>query len=106
MYEPNYYDQIIVVALAADAAGDVSGESIRNNLAKVAGPPGTEVHSYAEGAKELAAGNDIDYVGASGPIDFNQFGNVISYYAEVTPKDGQWTVVRTIELDGNLRAAE
>lgn len=106
MYEPNYYDQIILFALAAAAAGDNSGEAIRNNLAKVSGPPGVEVSSYADGVRELAAGNDIDYTGASGPIDFNEFGNVVSFYAEVSPKAGQWSEVRTIELNTALRQAE
>jgi ABC-type branched-subunit amino acid transport system substrate-binding protein len=106
MYEPNYYDQIILLALAATAAGENTGEGMRNNLGKVSGPPGVQVTSFADGVKELKAGHDIDYVGASGPIDFNEFGNVDSHYSEVTPKGGSWTEVKTITLDTELRPAD
>ena len=103
MYEPNYYDQIIVLALAAVAGGANDGETIRNNLVTVANPPGRIVYSFAEGAKVLKSGGDIDYNGSSGSIDFNRFGNVSSFYGEVTPKDGSWNEVRAVELKSDLR---
>ena len=103
MYEPNYYDQIIVLALAAVAGGANDGETIRNNLVTVANPPGKIVYSFAEGAKVLKSGGDIDYNGSSGSIDFNRFGNVSSFYGEVTPKDGSWIEVRAVELKSDLR---
>lgn len=103
MYEPNYYDQIILLALAATAAGETTGEAIRSRLVEVSGPDGTSVSSYADGVRELKAGNDIDYDGASGPINFNEKGNVVSQYSEVTPREGAWVEVQKIELDPNLR---
>ena len=103
MYEPNYYDQIIVLALAAVAGGANDGETIRNNLVSIANPPGKIVYSFAEGAKILRSGGDIDYNGSSGSIDFNRFGNVSSFYGEVTPKDGSWHEVRAVELKSDLR---
>lgn len=103
MYEPNYYDQIILLALAATAAGQESGEAIRGKLADVSGPDGEKVTSYADGVRGLKAGKGVDYEGASGAIDFNEFGNVISRYSEVTPKNGAWTEVSAVELDPALR---
>ena len=103
MYEPNYYDQIIVLALAAVAAGSNDGESIRNHLAKVSNLPGDVVHSFADGAAARKNGGDIGYYGASGSIDFNDYGNVSSFYGEVTPRDGTWVEVRSVELDPTLR---
>ena len=102
MYEPNYYDQIILLALAA-TAGDVSGQGIRDNLVNVSGPEGEKVFSYADGVRELKAGKDIDYEGASGPIDFNEYGNVVSRYSEVTPRNGEWVNVSSVELNPDLR---
>ena len=34
--------------------------------------------SFADGVKELASGNDIDYHGVSGNINYNEFGNASS----------------------------
>lgn len=103
MYEPNYYDQIIVIALAAVAAGSNDGEAIRNHIAEVSNEPGEVVYSFADGVAMLKEGKDIAYYGASGSIDFNEFGNVGSFYDEVTPKDGSWVADREIELDPSLR---
>ena len=103
MYEPNYYDQIIILALAAAAAGSNDGEAIRNNLANVANEPGGVVYNYADGLAALNAGGDVAYYGASGSIDFNEFGNVASFYGEVTPQGGVWVEVRAVELDSSLR---
>ncbi|OJU06961.1 MAG: hypothetical protein BGN83_21430 [Rhizobium sp. 63-7] len=90
------------MALAA-TAGDVSGQGIRDNLVNVSGPEGEKVFSYADGVRELKAGKDIDYEGASGPIDFNEYGNVVSRYSEVTPRNGEWVNVSSVELNPDLR---
>ncbi|ATW27761.1 ABC transporter substrate-binding protein [Candidatus Formimonas warabiya] len=75
-YQSNTYDAVILAALAMEAAQDTSGAAVDNYLTQVSGPPGVKVYSFEEGVKELRAGNDIDYEGASGPVDFNEFGNV------------------------------
>jgi hypothetical protein len=38
-------------------------------------PGATEVHSYKEGMDAIAAGKKINYVGAGGPIAFDQYHN-------------------------------
>jgi ABC-type branched-subunit amino acid transport system substrate-binding protein len=101
--EPPLYDGLIVLALAAEAAGKAEGKAIRDHLAEVANPPGKVVQSYADGIKELRAGNDIEYQGASGTIDFDEHGSVAALYAEVTPEDGDWKVTRTFEVDTSLQ---
>jgi len=103
MYEPNYYDQIIVLALAAQAAGSNEGAAIRDQLANVSNAPGKVVYSFADGLVALNNGEEIAYYGASGAVDFNEFGNVNSFYGEVTPSEGGWVELRTVELDTNLR---
>ena len=45
-------------------------------MRKVANPPGTTVASFAEGKGLLAKGEKVNYEGASGPIDFDELGDV------------------------------
>jgi branched-chain amino acid transport system substrate-binding protein len=73
---PNSYDAMVLYGLAIQAAGKATGEGIAENMHKVANPPGVKVYNFAEGKEQLLLGNDIDYEGASGPCDFNEYGNV------------------------------
>ncbi len=82
MYDQNAYDAMILLGLAIEAAGSTSsGKAINDALVKAANPPGVEVTTFVEGVKALRAGKDINYQGASGPVDFNQYGNVDSSFA-------------------------
>ncbi|MGH6918491.1 MAG: ABC transporter substrate-binding protein [Geminicoccaceae bacterium] len=74
------FDAVTVVLLAMEASDQIDGTSIRDNIRKVISPGGTEVHPGAEGmakAKELLAdGQTIRYVGATGPFQFDEWGDV------------------------------
>ena len=73
-YGPESYDATIVAALAATAAGDDHGEAIAAQMQDVT-TGGTECTGFQECADLLADGEDIDYNGASGPIEFNDTGS-------------------------------
>jgi branched-chain amino acid transport system substrate-binding protein len=73
-YAPESYDATILVALAAQAAGDDSGESIASEMQAVSSG-GTECTSYADCLALLEDGEDIDYNGVSGPVEFNDAGD-------------------------------
>jgi ABC-type branched-subunit amino acid transport system substrate-binding protein len=73
-YAAESYDASIVVALAAIAAGDDSGEAIASQMQAVS-TDGTKCTSFAECKELLEAGEDIDYDGASGPIEFDENGD-------------------------------
>lgn len=103
LYEPAYYDQIVLFALAAVAAGEVSGKGIRDHLSEVSNEPGVKVTSFADGLRELDAGNEIDYDGASGEIAFDDSGSVSSTYAELVLQGGDWSEGDQITLDPALR---
>lgn len=104
LYESNQYDQYIVLALAMTAAGSTDGPAVRDKILEVVNAPGTEVFSYAEGLAALAAGEDIDFQGASSSLDLNDFGNLLSpSMGEMQIIDGEWTQVATIALDPALR---
>jgi ABC-type branched-subunit amino acid transport system substrate-binding protein len=71
-YAPESYDAVMVVALAVEAAGDdgIAHASLINGITK----DGTKCGSFAECKDLIAAGEDIDYDGASGPLEFDGNG--------------------------------
>ena len=78
----NAYDALAVIGLAAFralAAGEqVTGSSVRDHLRAVAGPPGRIIGpgDFARAFALLSANREIDYQGASGPVDFDAAGDV------------------------------
>jgi len=75
-YALQYYDLLIVTALAIEAAGSVEADAWTEAVPMVAEAPGTEVFSYAEGLEALRAGEDIDYQGVTGGFDYTDTGVV------------------------------
>ena len=73
-YAPESYDATILVALAAHAAQNDSGEAIASKMQDVSSG-GTECKTYKECLDLLDDGQDIDYNGVSGPIEFNDVGD-------------------------------
>jgi branched-chain amino acid transport system substrate-binding protein len=86
-YTENAYDGVVVIALAMQAAGSDAfkadpGKAIRDNLRKIANPPGEKitasVEDFRKAFKLLSEGRDIDYEGAAGSIDFDQYGDTVT----------------------------
>ncbi|MEK8016780.1 MAG: ABC transporter substrate-binding protein, partial [Candidatus Parabeggiatoa sp.] len=82
----NVYDAVIIGALAAYSV-QANGEAltpltIRDHLRKVANWPGKQViagiKNLKQGLKYLQQGLNINYVGASGNIDFDENGDVVT----------------------------
>ena len=94
---PNAYDALVVIALAAVAGDDVSGSTIQENLRDVAGPPGVEVTSFEEGVEALQDGEDIDYTGPSGLIDFDETGTSPLPFSIYCVDQGEWGQVTTYQ---------
>jgi len=76
------FDAVTVVLLAMEASGDITGVNIRDNIRKVTSSEGTPVRpgkAGIEAAKKLIKeGKAIRYVGATGPLQFDKWGNVQS----------------------------
>lgn len=72
-----YYDGVLVVALAMDAAHSTNPAVFNKYIPQVANPgPGkTIVYTYPQGVAALKAGKKIEYYGATGLIDFNKYHN-------------------------------
>ncbi len=75
-YAPMAYDQMILLALAAEAAHSTQPRAIAAKMREVSAPPGEMVYGFADGATKLKQGKQIDYDGASSAIDFNDSGDV------------------------------
>jgi ABC-type branched-subunit amino acid transport system substrate-binding protein len=73
-YAAESYDAAVLIALAAEAAGDDSGQSIASELVNVS-RDGTKCTAFAECKELLEGGEDIDYDGISGPIEFSEQGD-------------------------------
>lgn len=71
---------VIVAALAAVAAGSADPAAFVPKIREVASPPGEKVTSFADGAKLLGEGRDIDYDGASSAVDFTPAGDLERMY--------------------------
>jgi ABC-type branched-subunit amino acid transport system substrate-binding protein len=77
----NYaYDAVISLALADDYAKTTSGATVVHDMVKVTNPPGTACFTYSSCLTLLKAGKKINYEGASGSLDYNQFNNTFGSY--------------------------
>ena len=71
------FDATILCYLAAVAAGSTDGQKMADELIDITAPGGTEYswQQLPQAVKALEDGKDIDYTGASGPIDMDVHGN-------------------------------
>jgi ABC-type branched-subunit amino acid transport system substrate-binding protein len=76
-YDAQNFDAVILLALASLAAGSTDGADIAGALQDVSGPPGTKYtfEQLGDAIAAAKAGEDIDYEGASGPIDLDENGD-------------------------------
>ena len=102
------YDAVTVVLLAMESAKDIDGTTIRDHIRKVTDPEGTPVYPSPEGLQQakqlLAEGKTIRYVGATGPLQFDQWGDVSSpkmtwrYTEEGTEEINYYSLDKVSEL--------
>ena len=95
---------MIAIALAAEAAGSTDGEAIRDELARIAGPPGDTYVAGAAGVKAaleaVRDGDDINFEGAATPIDWNAAGDVTSGFMEIYGyRDGELITIEIKAFD-------
>lgn len=98
IYTESFYDAMILLALAIQKAGEATGPAIRDALKSVSAPPGVVINSgeFAIALEELAAGHDINYEGAAGPVDLDEAGDVIADYEIWKIEGGQIVHIETI----------
>jgi len=84
------YDAAMAISLAvvkavADGhdADEITGTVLRDRLREVSNPPGrkimaSDMDSLLAGVQAIMDGEDVDYSGAAGPVDFDENGDVIT----------------------------
>lgn len=90
------YDVAFLAALAIEKAGAADRSMIPAALREVANAPGTVIRpgEWEKARKAIAAGEDVNYEGASGAIEFDDNGDVAGTYSlNGVGDDGTWTPV-------------
>lgn len=81
----NEYDAAVLMMLAIEAAGSTDGTAVRDALFRVSrddsgSDPFVGAGEIPRGLMRIRSGSDIDYVGASGDVDFDGFGDIVTDY--------------------------
>jgi hypothetical protein len=86
----------MIAALAAEAAGSTAPEDLASEVIDVS-DGGETVDSYQAGIDAIENDAEIDYEGASGPVDFTDKGNIRSPFAVLQGSGGSWEQVNQID---------
>lgn len=107
LFSAHSYDCVTLIALAAQAAGSDDPTVFGPAMITVSGG-GAPCFSFSECAEKLGAGVDIDYQGASGPIDFDSIGDPrkATFEAFHISEDGTFIVDREVVVEAPLPTAE
>ena len=103
-YITNAYDAMAVIGLAAYAAKvkglPLTSKNIRDNLRKVANPPGAVIlpGEFTKAFKLLKEGKDINYEGSGGAVDFDKNGDVTTPIEIWKYEGGQIKTVKIVEV--------
>jgi branched-chain amino acid transport system substrate-binding protein len=93
-----YYDGVNVMALAMIAAKSASPAVFNRYVVKVTEPGAGKkvVNTFAAGKAALKAGNQIQYVGAGGPVVFNHWHNSTGAFEAAKYTKGNLTLVGSV----------
>ena len=89
------YDAAALILLAMQAAGSADSGAFKDHVMAVANAPGEEIFpgELAKALGILAAGGEIDYVGASA-VELVGAGESAGHYQQMAVEDGKLVVVR------------
>ena len=97
-YSMTYYDGVNVMALAMIAAKSASPAVFNRYVVKVTEPGAGKkvVNTFAAGKAALKAGDQIQYVGAGGPVVFNHWHNSTGAFEAAKYTKGNLTLVGSV----------
>jgi branched-chain amino acid transport system substrate-binding protein len=98
VYAVHVYDAIHLLALAFQKTGTTTRLAVGKALIEVSNPPGQEVTSFKEGLPILQQGKPVHYVGASGPIKFDEHGDMAPNVGMFTVEKGK-LILKTVVAD-------
>jgi ABC-type branched-subunit amino acid transport system substrate-binding protein len=100
-FDAQNFDAVMLCFLAATAAGSSDGPDIQAALQEVSAPPGDKFTylELADAIRALQDGQDIDFDGVTGPIDFDENGDPTTATYEVWTygENGRLDVMRQFE---------
>src|ERR687895_2121872 len=100
-FDAQNFDAVMLCFLGATAAGSSEGRDIQEALRDVSAPPGDKFTflQLDEAVRALQEGQDIDFDGVTGPIDWDDNGDPTTATYEVWTYggDGDLDVVRQVE---------
>ena len=93
-FAPESYDAAALIMLAMQAAGSSASADFKDHVMDVANAPGVEIYpgELAKGLELIAAGQDIDYVGASA-VELIGPGESAGNYQEIEFADGVYSTI-------------
>ena len=98
-YATNTYDAVVLLALAYLRAGSAEPDALAEALVEVSGPPGKCI-SYENCAMQIQnKDTNINYEGLSGPIDFDEKGDITTAVYKILSYFN-----RTVEERSNVEA--
>lgn len=97
-FQQQSYDALFLMALALQKTGG-SKDGVAQALRDVATAPGEVIlpGEWQKAVELIAAGTDINYEGASGPVEFDAAGDVAGSVVEMTVKDGAFVEVGPLQ---------
>ena len=100
-YAAQEFDATVLCYLAAVAAGSTDGQDMADELIDITAPGGDQFtwQQLPEAIKALEDGKDIDYTGASGPIDMDVHGDPTAGVFDVYRYSGE-----SLEVAGEIPA--
>ncbi len=92
-YVANAYDAAFMMALAIEAAGSADRSKVSAGLRAISGPSGQRIFpgEFDKARKLLKQGTRINYDGASGPVDFDEAGDISGFFSVSRFASGIWT---------------
>jgi hypothetical protein len=107
--DSNTYDAVMTLLLGALVAVETNDlaepaaltpAQLREGMGRLSGGdreilPGPD--GFAEAVEAVRAGESLDYVGASGPVDFDENGNVVGNFVKYEVRDGRFVDLATYD---------
>ncbi|WP_299147588.1 ABC transporter substrate-binding protein [uncultured Tateyamaria sp.] len=102
-YAIQYYDLLVASALAIEKAGELNTASWTDAMYAVTGGEGKKVYSYEDGLAAIRAGEDINYDGVTGSMEYTDTGIVSGLFGIFAwQDDGTLSQIGSVDGDAVL----
>ncbi|MEM1362212.1 MAG: ABC transporter substrate-binding protein [Pseudomonadota bacterium] len=99
-YAIQYYDLLIASALAIQKAGSLDADAWTAAMYEVTGGDGKVVHTYEDGMAALRAGEEINYDGVTGSMEYTSTGVPAGIFG-IFQWEGEDALTQVSSVDGD-----